>query len=165
MFLSVKRGTFLNAHCNHSEGLRHDPPKINVTPLIDVLLVLLIIFMVVAPLKPSSFQTKIPSKPATLPKGATDPDTVVVSVSRDLSLSVNERHDLGSETGARPAYLKAIFAQRAANGDLDENGNVIRSVFVKAPRNIGYGNVVKVIDAEKQAGAEPLALQIDYLDQ
>ena len=38
-------------------------PNINVTPLIDVLLVLLIIFMVVSPLKPSTFKTKIPAEP------------------------------------------------------------------------------------------------------
>jgi len=37
-------------------------------------------------------------------------------------------------------------------------------VFVKAPRNVAYGNVVKVIDAVKLAGAEPLSLQIDRLD-
>ena len=46
----------------------------------------------------------------------------------------------------------------------DEKGNVLKTVFIKAPRNIGYGNVVKVIDAAKMAGAEPMALQIDYLE-
>ena len=46
-------------------------PHINVTPLIDVLLVLLIIFMVVAPLKPSSFKTRIPSEQKN--NGTTDP--------------------------------------------------------------------------------------------
>jgi biopolymer transport protein ExbD len=62
------------------------------------------------------------------------------------------------------AELKSTFDQRRANGAIDENGDVLKTVFVKAPKNIGYGSVMKVIDAIKQAGAEPLALQIDYLD-
>ena len=40
----------------------------------------------------------------------------------------------------------------------------LKIVFLKAPKNIGYGSVVKVIDAVKEAGGDPLALQIDYLD-
>jgi len=142
------------------------PPKINVTPLIDVLLVLLIIFMVVAPLRPSSFQTKVPSEPDLSIQSETDPDSIVVSIDRELTLSVNERKDLGpvGDPAALTAQLKNIFEQRLVNGAFDEHGNVRKTVFIKAPRNIGYGNVVKVIDAVKQAGAEPLALQIDYLD-
>ncbi len=141
-------------------------PKINVTPLIDVLLVLLIIFMVVAPLRPSSFQAKVPSEPDTSQPGRPNPYTLVVSIDRELSLSVNERKNLGTsdDTTALTDHLRSIFDQRFANGARDDHGNVQKTVFIRAPRNIGYGNVVKVIDAVKQAGAEPLALQIDYLD-
>jgi biopolymer transport protein ExbD len=141
-------------------------PKINVTPLIDVLLVLLIIFMVVAPLRPSSFQTKIPSKPNARNIGEVPPQILVIAVGPDLALSINSKKGFGNVNSpdALTAELKLIFDQRRANGAVDENGNVLKTVFVKAPKNIGYGNVVKVIDAIKQAGAEPLALQIDYLD-
>jgi biopolymer transport protein ExbD len=141
-------------------------PNINVTPLIDVLLVLLIIFMVVAPLRPSSFQAKVPAEPDPSQPGNPHPDALVVSIDKDLSLSVNERKSLGKvdDSNQLTQYLTSIFERRLANGDLDESGKVRRVVFIRAPRNLGYGNVVKVIDAVKQAGAEPLALQIDYLD-
>jgi len=66
--------------------------------------------------------------------------------------------------GAAAREIAALFGERQTNGDIDETGNVIRSVFIKAPRNIGYGKVVKVIDAVKSSGADPLALQIDYLE-
>ena len=142
-------------------------PHINVTPLIDVLLVLLIIFMVVAPLKPSSFQAKVPAEPGPINIGRPHPDTLVVSIERDMSLSVNERKGLGDpdDTKRLSAELSSIFEQRRINGSFDESGNVRKVVFIRAPENIGYGNVVKVIDAVKLAGAEPLALQIDYLEK
>jgi biopolymer transport protein ExbD len=139
-------------------------PKINVTPLIDVLLVLLIIFMVIAPLKPSSFQAKLPGE--TIQGDKPNPLSLVVSIERDMSLSVNGQKNLGNpdKPDSLIANLRSIFEQRTANQAFDERGNVVKTVFIKAPKNIDYGNVVKVIDAVKQAGAEPLALQIDYLD-
>ena len=141
-------------------------PRINVTPLIDVLLVLLIIFMVVAPLKPSSFKAKVPNEPVDTP-ARPDPNTLVVAVDRNLSLSVNSLKELGTvdDPSLLVGKLKSLFKEREAKGDIDDNGNVVRSVFIKAPRNIGYGKVVKVIDAVKSSGADPLALQIDYLDE
>jgi biopolymer transport protein ExbD len=141
-------------------------PKINVTPLIDVLLVLLIIFMVVAPLKPASFHAKLPSEPDKSPNIKPDPHTLVVSIDKRLELSLNKEAGLGTtdEPAALVARLRSTFEQREANGVLDDSGNVIKNVFIKAPRDIGYGNVVKVIDAIKLAGAEPIALQLDYLE-
>ena len=142
-------------------------PKINVTPLIDVLLVLLIIFMVISPLKPSAFKAKVPSEPQpTNPNVTNNPDALVVSVGNDMSLSVNERKNLGTPNEPEPLTreLASIFRERAERFDVDEQGNVVKVVFVKAPRNVAYGNVVKVIDAVKLAGAEPLSLQIDRLD-
>ena len=141
-------------------------PRINVTPLIDVLLVLLIIFMVVAPLKPSSFKAKVPNEPVDTP-ARPNPNTLVVAVDRNLGLSVNSLKELGTvdDPSLLVGKLKSLFKEREAKGDIDDNGNVVRSVFIKAPRNIGYGKVVKVIDAVKSSGADPLALQIDYLDE
>ena len=141
-------------------------PRINVTPLIDVLLVLLIIFMVVAPLNPSSFKAKVPNEPVETP-ARLDSNTLVVAVDRNLSLSVNSLKELGTvdDPSLLVGKLKSLFKEREAKGDIDDNGNVVRSVFIKAPRNIGYGKVVKVIDAVKSSGADPLALQIDYLEE
>lgn len=141
-------------------------PKINVTPLIDVLLVLLIIFMVVAPLRPASFKTKAPQPPDRNSTVTPNPNTLIISVDNHLQLSLNRLSGLGNtdDPSALVSRLKSAFAEREANGVLDENGNVVKTVFIKAPRNIGYGNVVKVIDAVKTAGAEPIALQLDYLE-
>jgi biopolymer transport protein TolR len=141
-------------------------PKINVTPLIDVLLVLLIIFMVVAPLKPASFQTKVPKAPNISRHIESDPRSLVVTIDSHLKLSLNKDAGLGTVDDPAPmmAKLKSAFEQREANGVLDDRGKVLKILFIKAPKNIGYGNVVKVIDAVKTAGAEPIALQIDYLE-
>jgi biopolymer transport protein ExbD len=141
-------------------------PKINVTPLIDVLLVLLIIFMVISPLKPSSFQARIPSEPRPFPRASPPPEALVVAISRDLSLSLNAEKSLGSvdEPENLVSRLRSVFDQRRENGAVDEHGDVQKTVFIRAPKTIGYGNVVKVIDAVKMAGAEPLSLQIDYLE-
>src|SRR5215510_5693567 len=60
-------------------------PKINVTPLIDVLLVLLIIFMVISPLKPSRFEAKVPAEPKDQQDVNVKPNplTLVVAINRD----------------------------------------------------------------------------------
>jgi biopolymer transport protein ExbD len=144
-------------------------PYINVTPLIDVLLVLLIIFMVVTPLKPSRFEAKVPSEPD--PNQSQDikpnPLTLVVTISPDLKLKLN-LDEMGSvnDTGPLAAKLAALFQQRKdQNAFRTGTTEVEKTVFVKAPRSMKYGDVVKVIDAIKGAGANPVGLQIDDLAQ
>jgi biopolymer transport protein ExbD len=61
--------------------------------------------------------------------------------------------------------LRSIFAERQQNGAIDVQGNVLKAVFIRAPRNLEYGTVVKVIDAVNAAGADPIALELDRLDQ
>ncbi|MEO6655915.1 MAG: biopolymer transporter ExbD [Pyrinomonadaceae bacterium] len=151
-------------------------PVINVTPLIDVLLVLLIIFMVVAPLKPSSFKTRVPSDPNPTIAVNPDPDTLVVIVGDDLSLTLNKETNTGPVTDPSKLIdrLKDVFNQRIANGSVSQtfadnpnrptNDKIERTVFIKAPRSLGYGNVARVVDAVKLAGAYPISLQIDNLD-
>ena len=150
-------------------------PNINVTPLIDVLLVLLIIFMVVSPLKPSSFKTRIPAERTNDAVVDPHPDTLVAAVDKDGLLRLNTETGLGS-TGD-PAKLierlRSVFAERSVNGSISESfasdadrptGDPIeRTVFIKAPGSTGYGDVAKIIDAVKIAGAYPISLQIDDL--
>ena len=153
-------------------------PYINVTPLIDVLLVLLIIFMVVTPMKPSSFKALIPEPPK--PTQGTPPDgsilTLVVTIKQDGALELNKTGDIGSvsDTGKLSAKLAELFQQRLEKHvyradmmeriDLPEEKRIQRTVFIKAPRAIAYGEVAKVIDGIRGAGAEPIGLQIDELD-
>src|SRR6058998_991500 len=91
-------------------------PYINVTPLIDVLLVLLIIFMVVTPLKPSRFKADIPTQrdpQEDLSKLKPNPLTLVVSISADLQLKLNQ-DSIGSvnDTGPLSQKLTQLFQQR-----------------------------------------------------
>jgi biopolymer transport protein TolR len=149
-------------------------PRINVTPLIDVLLVLLIIFMVVSPLKPSAFKAKVPREPQ--PQGVPDPNTLVVFVGSDHSLILNNESSLGSVEDASKLTdrLKQVFKLRKENLDYSQNetpergfdspDGIERTVFIKAPKSLPYGNVAKVVDAVKLAGAAPISLQIDSLE-
>jgi biopolymer transport protein ExbD len=145
-------------------------PYINVTPLIDVLLVLLIIFMVVTPLKPSRFEAKVPSEPdpnQDLSQIKPNPLTLVVTVSSDLKLKLNQ-DEMGSvnDTGPMSQRLTALFAQRKEQRAYRPGTEEVeKTVFIKAPRSLPYGDVVKVIDAIKGAGANPVGLQVDDLAQ
>ena len=154
-------------------------PYINVTPLIDVLLVLLIIFMVVTPLKPSRFKADIPTQRdpnEDLSKLKPNPLTLVVSIGSDLQIKLNQ-DSLGSVNDTAPLAqrLAAVFQQRKdqraykvgmeARTDMKEEDRIEKTVFVKAPRASKYGDVVKVIDAIKGAGANPVGLQVDDLPQ
>ena len=151
-------------------------PCINVTPLIDVLLVLLIIFMVVTPQKPSRFKTMIPETPADIPPEP-NPLTLVVTIDEDLRLRLNGlSDDLGSvnDPSKLNEALAALFQKRRDARthrlnvtnlmDLPEEERVVKTVFIKAPRNISYGAVARVIDGVKGAGAQPIGLQIDDLN-
>lgn len=140
-------------------------PNINVTPLIDVLLVLLVIFMVITPMKPSDFKAKIPQE--TKQPGEPHDHTLIVTVNSDYSLKLNLEKDFGTVENPNKLIerLENVFAERTENGVFDEsNKNIIKTVFIKAPRSLPYGEVVKVVDAVKIAGADPISLQIDDLD-
>ena len=151
-------------------------PFINVTPLIDVLLVLLIIFMVAAPLKPSRFSAKLPSPPDPDPRIAPIPKTRVVTIQPDFALKLNGLSDMGTvdDTTKLSTRLVELFKERKANRvyrdefigrpDMPDDYRIEKTVFIKAPRSMDYGAVVKVIDAVKGAGADPVGLQIDSLN-
>lgn len=154
----------------------NNKPNINVTPLIDVLLVLLIIFMVVSPLKPTNFRTKIPQEAKQTDNSITNPDALVVALDSDSSLRLNKENDLGTIQNPEKLIkrLSQVFQERTNNrnysdgaelkNNLTEAEKIEKTVFIKAPRGADYGSVVKVIDAVKTAGANPISLQIDNLN-
>jgi biopolymer transport protein ExbD len=150
-------------------------PDINVTPLIDVLLVLLIIFMVAAPLRPSRFTAKLPSEPRNdLPLRPND-KTLVVTIEPDHTLRLNALTDMGTVEDPTKLNLRLVelFAERTRKKvyrddmrdriDLPDRLRVEKTVFIKAPRNMPYGKIVQVMDGLKGAGAEPIGLQLDDL--
>lgn len=152
-------------------------PAINVTPLIDVLLVLLIIFMVLTPLRPARFKALVPEEPAPRQRHLPpDPLMLVVAVNRAGAVSLNGGEPLGTtrEMSKLAVELTATFKRRLEAGTfrrgvidpatLPEAGRIEKTVFVKAPRSIRYGEVARVIDAVRGAGANPVGLQIDELE-
>ena len=161
------------------QGSTKAEPYINVTPLIDVLLVLLIIFMVITPLKPSRFKADIPTQRdpnEDLSQLKPNPLTLVVSISNDLQLKLNQ-DSMGSvnDTSMLSQKLLQVFQQRKeqraykpgmeTRTDVPEQDRIEKTVFIKAPRGLRYEEVVKVIDAIKGAGANPVGLQVDDLPQ
>jgi biopolymer transport protein ExbD len=156
-------------------------PNINVTPFIDILLVLLIIFMVITPLKPARFKTLVPQRSEELNVAAKQsPLTLIVNIKKDLGVelimggnpivtdaSVNDPGKVG-------AALSAEFKKRKETGvwkegfqgraDLTPDDRIEKTVFVKAPETFKYGDVVKVIDVVKGSGASPVGLQTEALE-
>ena len=62
--------------------------------------------------------------------------------------------------------LSKIFKDRENNGVFREGTNEVeKTIFIKSPKSVRYGDVVKVIDAAKTAGAQPIGLQIDDLSE
>jgi len=103
-----------------------------------------------------------------------NPLTLVVSISTDLKLRLNA-DDMGSVSDSAPLSerLQQIFQMRKeqraykpgleTRTDLTEDDRVEKTITVKAPRSIKYGDVMKIVDAIKGAGASPIVLQLDDL--
>jgi biopolymer transport protein ExbD len=128
-------------------------PFINVTPLIDVLLVLLIIFMIISPARPNKYDAKIPDK---------KPDEVKIET--DLALVVTINQGGGYALNMRQAATLDELQSQLSRA-LDGRPAELKAVFLKAPRTLNYGEVAKVIDIMKFAGCAPIGLQIENLDQ
>lgn len=151
-------------------------PFINVTPLIDVLLVLLIIFMVAVPLRPTRFAAKLPSEPDDSPPLPAPDGMLVVTIEPDRSLKLNSLTGMGTidDSSKLSLTLRNLFEERKKNRayryemlartDLPDDARIEKTVFIKAQRTLPYGEVVKVIDGIKGAGANPIGLQLDYLN-
>ncbi|HEY3581136.1 MAG TPA: biopolymer transporter ExbD [Pyrinomonadaceae bacterium] len=151
-------------------------PNINVTPLIDVLLVMLIIFMVASPLRPHRFTANLPSQQPPDPRLKPNDNTLVVTIEPDRTLRLNTLTDVGTvdDVSKLNQKLVALFAERTRNKvyraemldrlDVPEALRIEKTVFIKAPRGIRYGEVMQVIDGLKGTGAEPIGLQLDDLN-
>ena len=117
--------------------------EINVTPMIDVLLVLIIIFMVITPTVPQGLQTAIPRQDSQEHgKGLTH--DIVISVGKDRGLQLNQEP---IEIAALESRLKSLYRAGAAN-----------YIFVRGDRDLNFSDVVSVIDLARGAGWDRIGL-------
>jgi biopolymer transport protein TolR len=124
------------------DALASDP---NIVPLIDVLLVLIIIFMVIAPQVSSGLPTFVPQPPPPLPKELpANPGTIVVQVMQAGKLLINQEETDWNALGAR---LSDILKQRSE-----------RVAFVKSADEVPFAQVALAIDIMREAGIDHVGL-------
>ncbi len=122
---------------------------INITPYIDILLVLLIIFMVITPVRQMDLDVKVPQPAPEDVKAVVDPSVIVVSVGESAQIAINQ--DL-TDIGSLGAKLQEIYSARAN-----------KNMFISASPKLPYGDVVKVIDIAKGAGVGDIGLIIEAI--
>jgi biopolymer transport protein ExbD len=127
------------AHDDDGHAVTHE---INVTPFIDVILVLLIIFMIAAPLATVDIAVDLPASSAAQQQRPDKP--VYLTVKEDLTLAI------GEAAVARDALAAAL---EAATG-----GNRNERIFLRADRAVSYGDMMAVMNALREAGYLKVAL-------
>lgn len=134
-------------------GHRRTPmSQINVVPFIDVMLVLLIIFMVTAPLLQQGVEVELPQADASPLPDSQKGEPIIVTVSRNGEFSLNQGSRVGLTLGYGELTMQ-VAALLAARPDTP--------VYVRGDRHVDYGQVIDAMVAVQAAGIERVGLMTD----
>ena len=118
--------------------------NINITPYIDILLVLLIIFMVAAPLKQHDHPIRVPQPAPKLQPKDVKPDSIIVDMDLDHTVKLNNQPITLDKL---ESTLTAVFSRRA-----------VKNMFVRGDSSLPYGDVFVLLDIARRSGAADIAL-------
>jgi biopolymer transport protein TolR len=125
-------------------GKKGSMSDINITPYIDILLVLLIIFMVITPVKQMDLDIKVPQTSDSGQKSVVDPSVILVTFSERAEIAIN----------SEPIQISRLHDKLYDIYNKRSNKNMFISASVKA----NYGDVIRIIDIAKGAGVMDIGL-------
>jgi len=123
--------------------------NINITPYIDILLVLLIIFMVITPVDQLDLKVKVPQAPDDSTAVAASDNVIVVSIDEKAQIRINSDPHTLADLGAA---LQKIYSERWN-----------KNMFVNASPKLTYSDVVRIIDIAKGAGVQDIGLMTEEI--